>query len=102
MKEKYLKISICPQGGLRIALTREGKDFLHESMQETRGATYSEIWKILLYDEDARCIEPETVGAITNSPLIGFNSKIYWLPKYETIDEFAELLSKSEIIFNEA
>jgi hypothetical protein len=116
--QKYLDISILENGNLSIEITPEGKEEL-ETIKE-RNQNYSGIWDDLLEsywtNGSFTPIQPEEIGALTSSPIIGLNidrddegkiipdasNKFWWFPEYQVIDEFEKLLNDGKVVLSAA
>lgn len=68
-------------------------------LQKNKDKSFNEIWQLLLKDSDLIWIKPEDIGALTDSPIIGFKGNIYWFPEYEMVNEFNVLLNHSKVEF---
>lgn len=116
--QEYIKLQENESGDLLITLTEEGKEELPEIIQ--RNSFYAGVWTDLLEsiicNSETEFIRPEQIGALTDSPIIGLNvsldddgkieeredTKFFWFPDYQVIDEFNELLTKGQIVFTKA
>ena len=46
-------------------------------------------------------VKPETVGALTDSPIIQAGNKdVWWFPNYQIMDPWEELKNKGRVIFD--
>ena len=106
----YIDVSEVDETTLRIVLTDEGRENWDEIIRRKQGGGWDKAW--LEVWEDVVCnslyahVQPEQIGALTSSPLIGRDlewddvgelltaNKIWWYSNYQVIDPLDELFEQ--------
>jgi hypothetical protein len=103
------------ENGITITLTPEGKEALVEEMADGDKRSDDILFSLLeehVQDGTIDFIQPEEVGALTDSPIFGTDverddsggiagyTAVYWFPNYQVADPVEILLEDGEVFFN--
>lgn len=120
MNNAIITLKELPDGSLQIELdnTEEAREELEALMDKHPDNT---VWAELLEPYSTNggysLISPETIGALTESPIIASepvswddnedmylhkDAKVWWFPDYMVRSELGELLEKGFVVFTKA
>ena len=125
-ESKYLTIEVIANYNLSITATEEGKEFILENLTKVNSqCIWAELTEYGCCNSGFAMVEPSVIGALTESPIIGYDFSYYneeelenmnimeqyrnpkgikqieyiwWFPNYMVIDELEKLLTES-IVF---
>lgn len=95
---QLIKYEINEKGNLEISINISTFSY-GEFLEENVNLDFNSIWQKLIANTELIWVKPETVGALTNAPILMWNKLYYWYPEYEVINEL-ELLKNQKVEFS--
>ena len=109
-----LNLKINTDGNLEITATEKGKEFINENREFDGIFIWCDLLEQYSTNGSYNLVDPENIGALTDAPIIADispeindngeityyeDTKFFWFPEYETIDEMEKLLNNETVIF---
>jgi len=95
-----MKAQILKDGSLKITANNHNRSELKDAYEQGGYPAAENYVQETLGFGCWEFIEPADIGALTSSPILGFDGDVWWFPNYQITDPWQELKNRGRVIFD--